>query len=185
MLFELGFNDISSVVNQAPDILCTLMILCFTYRAKKKMYLQRVINEVTNWTILSLKTTTVLFHPAVEPLPFRTISPRGLVHKFKFLGVIVERKLSWALHINFLKTAYRRPLDILHYLSHKAWDTDRKMSLRLMSLLLQKSIMAMQFMIRLLAICLSCCTQCRMRDYVLLFALIAIPQNPAWKLKQM
>ena len=56
-------------------------------------------------------------------------SPIKVVSEAKFLGVIVDRTLSYSSHVNNLKTNCLQVLDILKIVGHTDWGADQKTTL--------------------------------------------------------
>ena len=54
-----------------------------------------------------------------------------MVTEVKFLGVVFDATLSWGPHIRALRASCQSSLDLLRFLSHHRWGTDRATLLRL------------------------------------------------------
>ena len=49
-----------------------------------------------------------------------------VVDEHKFLGIIFDKKLTFILHLKYLKTKCNKTLQRLHAVAHKEWGADRK-----------------------------------------------------------
>ena len=47
------------------------------------------------------------------------------VHHFKYLGLILDEKLDWNRHIQYIKNRCREKMTILKYISHRKWGTNK------------------------------------------------------------
>ena len=54
-----------------------------------------------------------------------------VVKQYKFLGLIFDNKLTFILHIQYLKSKCKKALNVLKVVSHYDWGADRKVLLRL------------------------------------------------------
>ena len=157
LLFAVGINDVVSAV--PGGVHCSLYAddLVLYLSGKGLPFLERqmqvAINNVSQWTqsrgfrFSVPKTTAVLFHRGyrgdrLDLIPSLSLydSPLNIASQVKFLGITFDHKLTYAPHIKSVKTSCRRPLDILHHLSHKTWGADRKTLLRLFTSLVQSRL---------------------------------------------
>ena len=67
-----------------------------------------------------------------------------VVDQYKFLGVIFDRKLSFILHINYLKAKCHKALQLLRVVAHTDWGADKSTLLKLYKSLVRS------FMLRLM-----------------------------------
>ena len=51
-------------------------------------------------------------------------SPLPVVTETKFLGLVFDRKLTFAAHIKYLKDRCLKALNLLHAVAHKDWGAD-------------------------------------------------------------
>ena len=76
-----------------------------------------------------MKSKAILFHrPRVSfPETFLFFYDQRLpvVTEVKFLGMVFDATLSWGTHIKDLPASCPSSLDLLHFLSHNRWGTDR------------------------------------------------------------
>ena len=54
-----------------------------------------------------------------------------VVEQYKFLGVILDKKLSFMLHINCLKAKCHKALQLLRVIAHTNWGADKSTLLKL------------------------------------------------------
>ena len=55
----------------------------------------------------------------------------SVVNEYKFLGIMLDWKLSYIRHIKFLKTKTTRAQQLLRVVAHTKWEADRQMLLKL------------------------------------------------------
>ena len=67
----------------------------------------------------------------VHPDPEQNKIKIEVVSKFKFLGVIFDKKLSFLPHITTLKKKTKKALNLLKVVAHSEWGADCKVLLRL------------------------------------------------------
>ena len=153
LCFALAFNDVVSAL--PPGIQCSLYVDDFaiyvsgSYLSSLERRLQLAINAVVDWADLhgfrfsESKSVALLFHRwrSVAPVPslFLRASRIRVVEEARFLGLLFDKRLTWAPHIRQLRHSCHKPLDLLRHLSHTSWGADRKTLLRLYkSLVLSK-----------------------------------------------
>ena len=103
--------------------------------------IQASINEASKWAdargfrFSPLKTKAIRFtrKRKVEEVPTLFLKDNILPYEeeVKFLGVIFDKKLTFASHINDLANRVKQSLNILKVISHFDWGGDRKTLLRL------------------------------------------------------
>ena len=75
------------------------------------------------------KSHAVLFrrtrHVFPEPSLILYGRPLSVVNEVRFLGMIIDKHLTWVPHLRLLRLACQSPLDLLLHLSHTTWSADR------------------------------------------------------------
>jgi len=80
-----------------------------------------------------------LCKPHPEPTLLLNGTPVPVVQETKFLGVVIDRKLSFIPHIKHLKDKCTKALNLLRVLAHTSWGADQETLLQLYrSLILSK-----------------------------------------------
>ena len=119
-LFSIKINDIVKCLGNLTD--CSLYVdhFCICYRSKSmatiERQLQQNLNKIENWATSNgfkfskSKTQCVHFCPLRkqhdDPVLHLYGSPIPVVEKFKFLGILFDRKLSFIPHIKYLKASF-------------------------------------------------------------------------------
>ena len=113
-------------------------------------HLQQCINRIEDWALHNgfkfskSKTQCVHFcqlrkvHDDPELYLYGSLIP--VVDDFKFLGIIFDRKLSFILHIKYLKAKTLKALNLLKVLSHTNWGVDRTVLLQLYRSLIRSKL---------------------------------------------
>ena len=156
-LFSVAINNILEAVT--PPVKCSLFvddlaIYCTSYDAKSAcQYLQRSINKITKWAdengfkFSFSKTVAVRFSRSKRMEEIPTITLKGVILPYekevKFLGMILDNKLTWASHIGNLKNKVRESLNILKVVSNFSWGADKKSLLRLYDSLCRSKLTAL------------------------------------------
>jgi hypothetical protein len=138
-LFGIKVNSIVNAVR--PDVTCSIFVDDFTvYFSGRNMNvierrIQLSINGIHSWSVTDgfkfSKTKTVCMHfcqlKRMHPEPELTMDgdPIRVVKETKFLGLILDNKLSFIPHMKQLKIRWQRALDILRVLSSSEWGADR------------------------------------------------------------
>jgi hypothetical protein len=111
--------------------------------------LQLAINKIQEW---SNKTGFKCEKAACLHICKRRLCPRmacnltihnrpiECVEQKKFLGIIVDNKLNWHAHINYLRQTCKKTLDLLAHLSHKKWGADRETLLKQYTMIIKPKI---------------------------------------------
>ena len=144
-LFSVAINNI--VTEVAPPVKCSLFvddfaIYCTGYDvASTCRYLQRSINSITKWAdnngfkFSSVKSVAVEFTRSrrVEEIPTLTFKGDILPYEkeVKFLGMILDAKLTWSSHIDALKRKVKTSMNILKVVCGFSWGADKKSLLKL------------------------------------------------------
>ena len=144
-LFSVAINNILKEV--APPVKCFLFvddlaIYSTGYDAVSTCrYLQRSINSITKWAdnngfkYLSVKSVAMRFTRSrrVEEIPTLTLKGDILPYEkeVKFLGMILDAKLTWSSHIDALKLKVKTSMNILKVVSGFSWGADKKSFLKL------------------------------------------------------
>ena len=108
---------------------------CICFRSKNmriiKRYLQQCLNRIEDWATRNgfrfSKSKTLCVHYCQQwkihndPALYIYGSQIPFVAESKFLGVIFDRKLSFILHIKYVKAKCLKALNLLKVLSHTSW----------------------------------------------------------------
>ena len=106
---------------------------------------QLCVNSVQKWVtengfkFSTSKTVCIHFHQqyflnfifSPDPNILLGKTPIKVVREEKFLSVILDTKLTFKNHIQYLKTSCQKALDILRVVGHTDWGADRIVLLRL------------------------------------------------------
>ena len=103
--------------------------------------LQQCLNKIHKWpnknefTFSKTKTKCVHFCQFRRPHNNPILKLDGvnipIVEEYKFLGVIFDKKLSFILHIKYLKAKCHKALKLLRVVAHTDWGADRSTLLKL------------------------------------------------------
>jgi ribonuclease HI len=144
-LFSIKINNIANI--PPPEIDTTLFVDDFSisYRSKNmrsiERHMQLTLNRIQDFAdqsgfkFSSSKTVCVHFcqkrglHPDPELLLYG--QPITVVDKVKFLGVILDKKLNFKAHIDYLRCKCLKTLNLLRVVSKRDWGADRETLLRL------------------------------------------------------
>ena len=127
---------------------------CICFRSKNmrtiERHLQQCLNRIEDWAtrngfkFSNSKTQCVHFcqQRQIQNDPALCIygSQIPVVAESKFLGVIFDRKLSFILHIKYLKAKCLKALNLLKVLSHTSWGADRTTLLHLYRSLIRSKL---------------------------------------------
>ena len=144
-LFSAAINNILKEV--APPVKCSLFvddlaIYCTSYDAASTCrYLQRSINSITKWAdnngfkFSSVKSVAMHFTRSRRVEEIHTLTLKGDILPYekevKFLGMILDAKLTWSSHIDALKLKVKTSMNILKVVSGFSWGADKKFRLKL------------------------------------------------------
>ena len=153
-LFGLKINNIVKCLN--PGVDCSLYVDDFLicYRSKNmhtiERQLQQCLNKLETWSnengfkFSTTKTQCVHFCRQTkrhdDPVLMLNNSQIPVVDQAKFLGVIFDKKLTFAPHIKALRTKCIKALNLLKVLAHTDWGADRKVLLRLYRSLIRSKL---------------------------------------------
>ena len=112
---------------------------CICFRSKSmqtiERHLQQNLNKIEHWAtnndfkFSKSKTQCVHFcqlrKQHDDPVLTLYGAPIPVVQEYKYLGLIFDNKLSFILHIEYLKAKCLKSLNILKVWSHTAWGADR------------------------------------------------------------
>ena len=144
-LFSVAINDILKSIPPGvvgclyvDDLLIYCSGRCLSSLERR---IQTAINKVHKWamsngfTFSSSKTTSIHFHRKrgrQEP-PRLTLDGAPIMHasSIKYLGMILDQKMTWKDHITQLKTDTIKRLDLLKCLSANSWGADRVTMMRI------------------------------------------------------
>jgi len=103
--------------------------------------IQVAVNNILEWTLThgftlsTTKTVAIHFHrkKRLQPEPTIYMSQRPIIFRdnARFLGMILDQRMSWKPHIAQLRTQCLTRLNLLKTLSRKTWGGDRTTMLRL------------------------------------------------------
>ena len=143
--FSVAINKIVEAISSPTQ--CSLFvddfaIYCTSYDAVSACkYIQQAIDSVTKWAdengfkFSVSKTVAVRFTRSRREEVIPTLTLKGNILPFedtvKFLGMTLDKKLTWSLHIDKLKVEVKRSLNILRVVSGFNWGADRKSLLNL------------------------------------------------------
>lgn len=112
--------------------------------------MQAAIGGVADWATTHgfvfspQKTVALHVRPGrarvAAPLLTLNNAPIDFVTETKFLGMIIDEKITWKPHLRALKTSCTRKLDILKCLSKLSWGADREMLLMIYRSLIRSKI---------------------------------------------
>lgn len=144
-LFALAINNIAE--NLPIDVKYSLYVddlMIYTSSSSIpsiERRLQNSIRNITSWTdtngftLSAPKTVAVHFHRKrglqPEPSLFLYNQPIKFDTTQKFLGMILDQKLTWKPHIDKLKQDCMGRLNLLKCISRQSWGADRKTMLRI------------------------------------------------------
>ena len=144
-LFSVAINNILKEV--APPVKCSLFvddlaIYCTGYDAASTCrYLQRSINSITKWAdnngfkFSSVKSVVMRFTRSRRVEEISTLTLKGDILAYekevRFLGMILDTKLTWSSHIDALKLKVKTSMNILKDVSGFSWGADKKSLLKL------------------------------------------------------
>ena len=144
-LFSIAINSIVETVSRPVG--CTLFvddfaIYCSSHDAVTACsHLQKTLDAISKWAdnngfkFSVQKTTAIRFTRSrrIEHVPnlYFKGSLLPLADQVKFLGVIFDKKLTFAAHIDNLKTKVKKSLNILKVVSSYDWGADKKTLLKL------------------------------------------------------
>ena len=143
--FAVAINSI--VESVSPPVKASLFVDDFaiyvtSYDAASAChYLQKSINAISKWAdengfrFSSSKTVAVRFTRSTrqEIIPNLKLKDSIIPYEreVKFLGMILDCKLTWSSHIDSLKVKVKKSIDILKVVSSFSWGADKKSLLRL------------------------------------------------------
>lgn len=142
-LFLLSINDILKVLGKKCEakLYADDLYICVSgknmYTLQRK--LQTSINEIEKWclntgfTISEEKTTCMLFsRKNNNNEPFLTFNNKRIknVNEQKFLGMILDSKLTWKAHIRYIKMKSNKNLNIIKILCNTTFGSDTKLLLK-------------------------------------------------------
>ena len=135
ILFAITINAIVAAVRPAvvPSLYVDDLALHFSSErmAVAERQLQQAINRVDRWALQhnfrfsAAKTSVVHFcgrrilHPEPEFHLKNSVLP--VVDTYKFLGLYLDKRLTWQPHIRQLKVACKKRLNTLKFLSSTSW----------------------------------------------------------------
>ena len=125
------------------------MISCDSHSSKHQLALNRIEqngyyltqNKIENWATSNgfkfSKSKPQCVHfcqlgkQHVNPVLYLYGSPIPVVEESKFVGILLDRKLSFIPHIKYRKAKFLKALNHLKVLSHTPWGADRTTLLQL------------------------------------------------------
>ena len=151
--FAVAINDIVSQISKGVQ--CTLYVDDFTIfvsarnEAHSNRAIQLSINRIKDWTKtkglkLSVeKTIAVKFEPRRRGSdPVLTLNNNAIQVReaTKYLGLIIDKRLSFKQHIEHLRVECTPAINLLKHLSHLSWGADRRTLKVLFSALVQSKL---------------------------------------------
>ena len=137
-LFILAINEL---VRQLPSkVQCSLYVddfaiwLVYCKVHEGQQILQEAIDRITVWidahgfTISATKTVAITFTKKRQVPNLNLVlnnRPVRFVTNTKFLGMYIDQRMNWKLHINYLRDKCNRVVFLLRKLSHTKWGSDR------------------------------------------------------------
>ena len=137
-LFSVKINSITQCLKSGVD--CSLYLDDFQvcYRSSNMSIIERqlqlCLNKHQQWATDNgfqfSKTKTVCMHICqkrglhLDPQFFLDKSPIPVVEETKFLGVIFDRRLSFVLHLKYIKKRGLKALNILKVIGNTEWGAD-------------------------------------------------------------
>ena len=153
-LFSVKINNI--VKSVCPCVECFLYVddFCICYRSKHmhtiERQLQQMLNNLSKWPsengfkISKTKTKCMHFCQSkklhLDPELILDGVQIEVVPEFKFLGLLLDSKLSFIPHINCLSNKCHKALNLLRVVSSMDWGADRKVLLRLYRTLVRSKL---------------------------------------------
>jgi len=153
-LFGLRINDI--VKTLSPAVQCCLYVDDFTIYIRSatlpdaEQQLQQTINNLQTWCdhngfkFSPAKSECILFRrPRAKPRdPILTLNGSNIpvATEIKYLGIILDNKLTFISHITQLKTKCLKSLNILKVVAHYDWGGDKCTLLNLYRTLIRSRI---------------------------------------------
>ncbi|XP_072401565.1 uncharacterized protein [Diabrotica undecimpunctata] len=153
LLFLVAMNSITAKIKhpvKARLYADDLVILC---RGKNittiHNHVQKAINHIEEWSFTSglqfntLKTKAVCFTKSHQ------IQPRNLylhggqlkyVDEVRFLGMIFDQKLTWKIHLEYLKKTCQPGINLLRSLGNKKWGADSSTLLHIYKALVRSKL---------------------------------------------
>lgn len=144
ILFLIAINPLIEQIESPVKVTMFADDLVIFIRSKNmddcESLLQNSIDKLCIWTenhgfeFNVGKTKGVVFGRTNRPIPSPNIHLKGQPISFnnnhKYLGVILDQKLSFKLHLASLKTQCLKTLNVIKLLSNIHWGSDRKLLLR-------------------------------------------------------
>ena len=106
-----------------------------------EMHLQQNLNKNEHWATNNgfkfSKSKTQFVHfcqlrkQHEDPVLTLYGSPIPVVQEYKYLGLIVDKKISFIPHINYIKAKCHKALNMMKVLSHTTWGADQTTLLQL------------------------------------------------------
>ena len=132
-------NDIINCLDYKTDGSLYVDDFCICFRSKNmrtiERHLQQCLNRIEEWATRNgfkfSKPKTQCFHFCQQrkihndPTLYIYGSQIPVVAESKFLGVILDRKLSFIPNIIYVKAKCLKALNLLKVLSHTSWGADR------------------------------------------------------------
>jgi hypothetical protein len=160
-LFAIAINSVVSAIG--PHVSTSLYVddVAISYASKSmdtiERRLQLTINRLSQWALRNsfsfsaAKTQSVHFLRlrGVHPPPVLYLNNHALpvVPSAKFLGLVLDSRLSWEPHLWQLRASCKRSLNVLHIFSGASWGgAVRSCSDCIVSLSVRSSIMVLLYM---------------------------------------
>ena len=153
-LFLILINDIFDNINQiSPHFKFSLyaddIAIWYTHPSvdEANKQIQHALDHISNWCSLwglqisPAKSATVIFSKSIHINPLLPLTINGenipIVKTFKFLGIMLDRSLTFKHHIDYLKQKCSRRINILKCIAGRDWGADRSTLLKLYTSLIR------------------------------------------------
>ena len=150
--FAIAINDIAKTLSK--EVNCTLYVDDFTIfvSAKKERtserLLQNTINNLEKWAkergmkFSQNKTVVMKFSKSKGSVPNLKLygEPVRVVESTRYLGLVIDSRLSWKQHVEFLRQSTLTATNLIKHLSHLSWGADRSTLLRLYGALVRSKL---------------------------------------------
>ena len=151
--FAVAINDIVEQVT--PGVKCSLYVDDFTIyisarnETRSNRAIQQSINKLSAWTktkglsISTEKTVVIKFEQrkkGSEPELQLNNNVIRVAESTKYLGLVLDKRLTWKDHVEYLRKSCTPALNLLRHLSHLSWGADRKTLKYLNTALIQSKL---------------------------------------------
>lgn len=153
-LFLIAMNKIVNFIPRMTKVAIFADDLVIFQKGKNittlKAQLQNTINNLQKWSQSTgfnfsvPKTKAMHFCKLRKPHTDPILKLKGTnityVNSIKFLGLILDKKLTWLPHLLNLKTECNRKLNIIKALGHQKWGADREILIKIYNTLIRSKM---------------------------------------------